>query len=69
MLGAVLAIWNPPTRFYDMKQALVDGGYKFFRFPNGSLSNEYHWNGNGYYDSTFILSLWFSYLYFLSHHK
>jgi hypothetical protein len=52
MLGAVLAIWNPPTRFYDMKQALVDGGYKFFRFPNGSLSNEYHWNGNGYYDST-----------------
>lgn len=54
MLGAVLAIWNTPTRYNDMKQAFVDGEYTFFRFPNGSLSNEYHWNGNGFYDSTGI---------------
>ena len=52
MMGADLAIWNPPTRYYDMTPALVDGGYTIFRFPNGSLSNDYHWNGAGKYDST-----------------
>ena len=50
MMGADLAIWNPPTRYYDMTPALVDGGYTIFRFPNGSLSNDYHWNGAGKYD-------------------
>ena len=52
MMGADLAIWNPPSRYYDMTHALVDGGYTIFRFPNGSLSNDYHWNGAGKYDST-----------------
>ena len=52
MMGTDLAIWNPPTRYYDMTPALVDGGYTIFRFPNGSLSNDYHWNGAGKYDST-----------------
>lgn len=52
MMAADLAIWNPPTRYYDMTPALVDGGYNLFRFPNGSLSNDYHWNGSGRYDST-----------------
>lgn len=52
MMSADLAIWNPPTRYYDMTSALVDGGYNLFRFPNGSLSNDYHWNGSGSYDST-----------------
>ena len=52
MLAADLAIWNPPSRYYDMTPALVDGGYTIFRFPNGSLSNDYHWNGAGKYDST-----------------
>ena len=52
MMAADLAIWNPPSRYYDMADALVDGGYTVFRFPNGSLSNDYHWNGIGKYDST-----------------
>ena len=52
MMAADLAIWNPPSRFYDMTPALVDGGYTLFRFPNGSLSNDYHWNGIGKYDET-----------------
>ncbi len=52
MMSADLAIWNPPSRYYDMTSALVDGGYTLFRFPNGSLSNDYHWNGIGSYDST-----------------
>ena len=57
MMSADLAIWNPPSRYYDMTPALVDGGYTLFRFPNGSLSNDYHWNGIGKYDST---GLWIS---------
>ena len=57
MMSADLAIWNPPSRYYDMTSALVDGGYTLFRFPNGSLSNDYHWNGIGKYDST---GLWIS---------
>ena len=52
MMSADLAIWNPPSRFYDMASALTDGGYTLFRFPNGSLSNDYHWNGIGKYDET-----------------
>lgn len=52
MMSADLAIWNPPSRYYDMTPALIDGGYTLFRFPNGSLSNDYHWNGIGSYDST-----------------
>ena len=52
MLGADLAIWNPPSRYYDMTKALVTSDYSIFRFPNGSLSNDYHWNGAGKYDST-----------------
>ena len=52
MMSADLAIWNPPSRYYDMTSALIDGGYTLFRFPNGSLSNDYHWNGIGRYDDT-----------------
>lgn len=52
MMAADLAIWNPPSRYYDLTDAFVDGGYQLYRFPNGSLSNDYHWNGIGKYDST-----------------
>lgn len=52
MMSADLAIWNPPSRYYDMTPAFVDGGYTLYRFPNGSLSNDYHWNGIGKYDET-----------------
>jgi len=56
LFGTDLAIWNPPDRYEDLKPALVDAGYNMFRFPNGSLSNEYHWNGSGKYDSTGLWS-------------
>ena len=51
-LGADLPIWNKPARFESLKRALLDGDYGYFRFPNGSLSNDYHWNGAGRMDST-----------------
>lgn len=51
-LGADLPIWNKPARFESLKRALLDGDYGYFRFPNGSLSNDYHWNGAGRLDNT-----------------
>jgi hypothetical protein len=47
MFAADLAIWNSPTRYQELKPAIIEGGFTFFRFPNGSLSNDYHWNGSG----------------------
>ncbi len=54
LFAADLGIWNSPARFENVKQAIADGGFNFFRFPDGSLSNDYHWNGAGYYDSTHV---------------
>lgn len=51
LLGADLAIWNSPTVYHDLKPYLVDAGFHWFRFPNGSLSNDYHWNGKGKYNA------------------
>lgn len=52
--GTVLPIWTPPALFASMKRGLAEQGFRLFRFPNGSLSNDYHWNGAGGYDSTGI---------------
>jgi hypothetical protein len=38
------------TNAYRFQQA----GTRFLRFPGGSNSNEYHWNGNGSYDANKI---------------
>ena len=54
LFGADLAIWNPPDRYDAAFPALRSAGFNYFRFPDGSLSNEYHWNGTGRYDSTGI---------------
>ena len=54
LFGADLAIWNPPDRYEAVLPALRNAGFNYFRFPDGSLSNEYHWNGTGRYDSTGI---------------
>jgi len=52
MFGADLAIWNSPSRYQELKPALTEIPFNYFRFPNGSLANDYHWNGVGRYDST-----------------
>jgi len=52
--GTVLPIWNPATTYEGLKRGLVEQEYKVFRFPNGSASNSYHWNGAGSYDSVGI---------------
>ncbi len=52
--GTVLPIWNPATTYEGLKRGLMEQEYKLFRFPNGSASNNYHWNGAGAYDSVGI---------------
>jgi hypothetical protein len=52
--GTVLPVWTPPAIYADMKRGLDEQGFRLFRFPNGSLSNDYHWNGAGTYDSAGI---------------
>jgi hypothetical protein len=54
LFGADLPVWNSPSTYAALKPYLVDAGFNWFRFPNGSLSNEYHWNGSGKYDETGI---------------
>jgi hypothetical protein len=35
--------------YKDIKKGLSMSNYRLFRFPNGSMSNGYHWNGSGSY--------------------
>ncbi len=52
--GTVLPIWYSPERVHSLAEGLRRGGFSVFRYPNGTLSNEYHWNGSGTYDSVGI---------------
>lgn len=52
--GTVLPVWNGPGLYAGIQRGLSEPGFRLFRFPNGSLSNEYHWNGAGTLDSVGI---------------
>lgn len=54
MTGTVLPIWYSPEKVQGMAEGLRRGQFSLFRYPNGTLSNEYHWNGTGTYDSVGI---------------
>jgi hypothetical protein len=47
LAGTCLPIWNNQTIYKQIKKGLAQAHYRLFRFPNGSLSNGYHWNGKG----------------------
>lgn len=49
LAGTCLPIWNNTQVYRDIKKGLSMSNYRLFRFPNGSLSNGYHWNGSGLY--------------------
>jgi len=53
-LGTAAPVWNSPSRYETWAEGFRRGGERLFRFPNGSLSNAYHWNGKGEFDSTGI---------------
>lgn len=52
--GTVLSMYNSPATFKGIQRGLDDQGFRLLRFPNGSLSNWYHWNGEGKHDSAGI---------------
>lgn len=52
--GSVLSVYNSPATFDGIKRGLKEQGFRVLRFPNGSMSNWYHWNGEGSYDSVGI---------------
>jgi hypothetical protein len=49
MNGTCLPVWNSKKIYNEIRQGLQNARYSLFRFPNGSLSNDYHWNGSGSY--------------------
>ncbi|MBD3418508.1 MAG: hypothetical protein GF398_00170 [Chitinivibrionales bacterium] len=52
MQGTCLPVWNSRDLYADIKHGLSQANFSLLRFPNGSMSNDYHWNGKGEYDST-----------------
>jgi len=50
-LGTAVPIWISPSRYDGWRDGFQRAGFQVFRFPNGTLSNEYHWNGKGTFDS------------------
>lgn len=56
--GVAFAINTGEWQGYDLLRSNVwqfqHAGFRYIRFPGGSNSNEYHWNGNGAYDSNGI---------------
>src|ERR1035437_3511336 len=49
--GLPLCVWNDSSVFSTLKQGMRERGDRVFRFPNGSYSDIYHWNGTGTYDA------------------
>lgn len=49
--GFPLNIWNDSSLFRILKPGMREAGAHLFRFPDGDLSNEYHWNGTGQWDA------------------
>lgn len=54
LAGTCLPVFNSPSIYNKIKTGLALSHYATYRFPNGTLSNEYHWNSKGTYDSTGI---------------
>ena len=56
--GFPLCLWNDSSLYRVLRPGMREAGAKLFRYPNGSLSNEYHWNGDGHFtaDSVWVPS-------------
>jgi hypothetical protein len=51
MAGTCLPVWNSADIYNEIKKGLATSNYRLFRFPNGSTSDGYHWNGSGAYSA------------------
>jgi len=49
--GLPLCVWNDASLFTKLKGGMKERGDHVFRFPNGSYSDIYHWNGSGSYNA------------------
>jgi hypothetical protein len=49
--GLPLCVWNDAALFTTLKPGMTEASTHVYRFPNGSTSNEYHWNGTGTTDA------------------
>lgn len=52
--GLPLCVWNDSSLFTTLKKGIQEQGNRVFRFPNGSTSDQYHWNGKGSFDNDSI---------------
>ncbi len=51
-LGSILLNgYVKPERYAELREGLTQLDYGLYRFPNGSFSNMYHWNGGDYYSA------------------
>jgi hypothetical protein len=55
--GMPLCVWNDSSLFSTLRKGMLERGDKVFRFPNGSFSDVYHWNGTGTFTAD---SIWVS---------
>jgi len=49
--GLPLCVWNDSSLFRSLRPGVLEQDQHIFRYPNGSTSDEYHWNGSGIFDA------------------
>jgi hypothetical protein len=49
--GLPLCVWNDSSLFTTLRAGMRERADRVFRFPNGSYSDIYHWNGTGAYSA------------------
>ena len=54
LLGNNLGYWIAPAAYTANTAKINAAGSYLLRFPGGSNSDNYHWNGNGSYDANNI---------------
>ena len=54
LLGNNSGVWLDPAGYSANASRIAAAGSTFIRFPGGSVSNEYHWNGSGSYDADHV---------------
>ncbi|HXP89932.1 MAG TPA: glycoside hydrolase family 44 protein [Fibrobacteria bacterium] len=52
--GVPLCVWNDSGLFTKLTPGIHAVDEHVFRYPNGSTSNQYHWNSDGHYDADSI---------------
>jgi hypothetical protein len=52
VFGSNLAYWNSKSDYVNVQPKVQAAGQNFLRFPGGSSSDDYHWNGTGSFSVT-----------------